>query len=57
MDKKCPLCAISGVHTSVVPPDAGMEERGDSYLRQEGHSSKMMALLSDIQEDLWQTKR
>jgi hypothetical protein len=57
MDKKCPLCAISGVHTSVAGPNADVEERSDSYLRKEGHSSKMIALISDIQVDLWQTKR
>jgi len=54
---KCPLCAVSGVHTSVTRPDAPSLEGRDSYLRQEGHSSKMVALISDIREDLWQTKR
>lgn len=54
---KCPLCAVSGVHTSVTRPDALSLERSDSYLRQEGHSSKMVALISDVREDLWQTKR
>ena len=54
---KCPLCAVSGVHTSVARPDALSQERSDSYQQQEGHSSKMMALISDIREDLWQTKR
>jgi SWI/SNF-related matrix-associated actin-dependent regulator of chromatin subfamily A3 len=54
---KCPLCAVGGVYTSVARGDALSQERSDSYLRQEGHSSKMTALISDIREDLWQTKR
>lgn len=54
---KCPLCAVSGVHTSVTLPEALLQKRNDSYLRQEGYSSKMMALISDIQVDLWQSKR
>lgn len=54
---ECPLCAVSGVHTSVTRPEALGRDQNDSYLRQEGHSTKMVALISDIQEDLWQTKR
>lgn len=53
----CPLCAISGVRPSKGPAKAPSEEQSDTFLQQEGHSSKMAALISDIQEDLWQTKR
>ena len=54
---KCPLCAVTGIHTSVAWPDGLSQNRNDSYLQQEGHSSKIIALISDIREDLWQTKR
>ncbi|PMD49328.1 uncharacterized protein K444DRAFT_622885 [Hyaloscypha bicolor E] len=56
LDKNCPLCTISGVRTSVVRPYAEIQEQNDSYLRREGYSSKMMALISDVKEDLDQTK-
>lgn len=49
---KCPLCAISG-----VPLGVGPEDHNDSYLRMEGHSSKMTALIEDVKQDLWKTKR
>ncbi|KAK2808657.1 hypothetical protein FQN50_004521 [Emmonsiellopsis sp. PD_5] len=29
----------------------------DEYFRSEGHSSKIAALVADVQQDLWQTKR
>ena len=54
---KCPLCAISGVPITATQPGDATEDREDSYLRLEGHSSKMSALISDIREDLWKTKR
>jgi SWI/SNF-related matrix-associated actin-dependent regulator of chromatin subfamily A3 len=48
---KCPLCVVSGA------PGTSNEDRNNSYLREEGYSSKMSALVSDIREDLWKTKR
>jgi SWI/SNF-related matrix-associated actin-dependent regulator of chromatin subfamily A3 len=57
IDTKCPLCTVSGVNTSLVRPHPDMDEQSDSYLRQEGHSSKMVALISDIKQALGQTKR
>jgi SWI/SNF-related matrix-associated actin-dependent regulator of chromatin subfamily A3 len=57
LDKNCPLCTISGVRTSIARPHAEIQEQNDSYLRREGYSSKMMALISDVKEDLDQTKR
>lgn len=54
---KCPLCAISGVPITVARPASAAEDEKDSYLRLEGQSSKMSALISDIREDLWNTKR
>ncbi|KAE9374274.1 hypothetical protein N431DRAFT_213326 [Stipitochalara longipes BDJ] len=53
---KCPLCTMSGVHTSVVVPHNAVEPSNESYLRTEGQSSKMTALLKDIKEDLDTTK-
>jgi len=55
--KKCPICAATGVDTSETRPHAKIEERKDAYLRQQGHSSKILALISDIRENLGQTKR
>jgi len=57
IDKNCPLCTVTGVHSSEAGPHAKIEERRDAYLRQQGHSSKIMALISDIRENLGQTKR
>jgi SWI/SNF-related matrix-associated actin-dependent regulator of chromatin subfamily A3 len=50
---KCPLCAISAVPISTTRLGA----ENDSYLRLDGHSSKMNAVISDIRQDLWKTKR
>jgi SWI/SNF-related matrix-associated actin-dependent regulator of chromatin subfamily A3 len=52
---KCPLCAISGVPL----PGSGLnnEEHNDSYLKAEGKSAKMIALIADIKQDLEITKR
>jgi len=50
----CPLCAISGVPLGISP---GVEGQNDSYLRMEGESSKMDALIQDVKQDLWRTKR
>jgi SWI/SNF-related matrix-associated actin-dependent regulator of chromatin subfamily A3 len=54
---RCPLCSLSGVPFTTTRSGTVAEERHDSYLRAEGHSSKMSALVSDIKQDLWTTKR
>jgi SNF2 family DNA or RNA helicase len=53
----CPLCIISGVPITAAGPRPWASDRPDSYLRQEGHSSKMNALIKDIRKDLWGKKR
>jgi len=53
----CPLCVISGVPITSAGPRPWASDRSESYLRQEGHSSKMTALITDIRQDLWATKR
>jgi SWI/SNF-related matrix-associated actin-dependent regulator of chromatin subfamily A3 len=58
--RKCPLCTISGVPafaTGGIRPGGATDDQHDSYLRPEGHSSKMSSLICDIREDLWKTKR
>jgi len=57
MEKKCPLCVASGVYSSIDQSEGANEERGDSYLRHHGYSSKIIALVSDIKENIGQTKR
>lgn len=52
--KHCPLCVETGVTLTTKGPHDGDES---SYLRQDGHSSKMVALMEDVKEDLWNTKR
>ena len=54
---KCPLCTVSGVHTSTVLPHNGVEATNESYLRTEGYSSKIAELLKDVNQDLDTTKR
>jgi len=54
---RCPLCAITGVHLNSDGTSPAKENQKDLYLRSVGHSSKMDALVSDIKEDLWTTKR
>jgi SWI/SNF-related matrix-associated actin-dependent regulator of chromatin subfamily A3 len=53
----CPLCTLSGVQVPGSRPGALGADNDDAYLRPEGHSSKMEALVSDIKKDLWQSKR
>lgn len=50
---RCPLCTLSGVSS----PSTIHHSKGDTYLLSEGRSSKMEALINDIREDLWKTKR
>jgi SWI/SNF-related matrix-associated actin-dependent regulator of chromatin subfamily A3 len=56
---RCPVCYPPG-----VPQVAGAERRymgqegkQENYLNPQGYSSKMAALISDVQQDLEQTKR
>ncbi len=56
----CPLCDAAGiakVATEVSGSSAAQEGRHDNYFRSEGYSSKMAALISDVQRDLLRTKR
>jgi len=58
--RKCPLCAISGAlinASEVVQQGGAIDGQDDSYLRANGTSSKINALISDMKEDLWKTKR
>lgn len=52
---RCPLCLLAS-----VPSDGhrkvGNENEAD-YFQREGHSSKMAALITDVQEGLWGNKR
>lgn len=57
---KCPLCYPTGSRSMQKEIDADrafLGQRDDSYLRLQGHSSKMAAIMADVQEDLWDTKR
>lgn len=51
---QCPLCSISGVR--ITGSRAGPLP-DDAYLKAEGHSSKMEALMAHIKDDLWNSKR
>ncbi|KAL5330617.1 hypothetical protein ACEPPN_000136 [Leptodophora sp. 'Broadleaf-Isolate-01'] len=53
----CPLCAITGVFKMPKGSRSGLGDTDDSYLRQDGFSIKMVALMKDIKQDLWITKR
>lgn len=53
----CPLCALSGAHVPGSRQGTRTGDNDDGYLRPEGHSSKIEALVSDIKEDLWKSKR
>ena len=56
---RCPLCSSNEFARNAKEFDSaytGRETR-DDYFRPQGHSSKMEALIADVQEDLWKTKR
>ena len=59
-DQRCPLCFPIGAPLATTEVEyrysKGEGEHGD-YFRPQGHSSKMTALISDVREDLWRTKR
>lgn len=57
---KCPLChpnilSLKGISFNTTV--CSQEEQRDDYFRAEGFSSKMNALVTDIMENLWETKR
>jgi len=57
---RCPLCFPDSVPAAMA--DGGFEDSGrdgehDNYFCSQGHSSKMAALISDIRENLRETKR
>ncbi|KAH9209007.1 SNF2 family N-terminal domain-containing protein [Leptodontidium sp. 2 PMI_412] len=52
----CPLCAMTGVFKMPKGSRSGLGDTDDSYLRQDGFSIKMVALMKDIKQDLWITK-
>jgi SWI/SNF-related matrix-associated actin-dependent regulator of chromatin subfamily A3 len=57
---KCPLCYAPGRGSTKRAIDADRTsagERNDSYFRPYGYSSKMAAIMTDVQKDLWKTKR
>jgi SWI/SNF-related matrix-associated actin-dependent regulator of chromatin subfamily A3 len=57
---RCPLCNPVDVTQTVANFDYGTTqqvEEQDDYFRPHGYSSKVTALVADVQEDLWQTKR
>jgi SWI/SNF-related matrix-associated actin-dependent regulator of chromatin subfamily A3 len=56
---KCPLCYPTGPGSTEKAIDtdrASAGERHDNYFRPHGYSSKMVAIMEDVQEDLWKTK-
>lgn len=56
---KCPLCYPIGPGSTKKAIDtdrASAGERHDNYFRPLGYSSKMAAIMEDVQEDLWTTK-
>jgi SWI/SNF-related matrix-associated actin-dependent regulator of chromatin subfamily A3 len=55
-----PLCHRTNflrTSTKIDHSFAGQEECQDGYFRPQGHSSKMAALMSDVQQDIRETKR
>jgi SWI/SNF-related matrix-associated actin-dependent regulator of chromatin subfamily A3 len=56
---RCPLCYPPGVlrATGIEGTYMGQEGKQENYLNPQGYSSKMAALISDVQQDLERTKR
>jgi hypothetical protein len=57
---RCPLCSrVDVTQTGANSYYAATQqvEDQDEYFRPQGYSSKVAALVADVQEDLWQTKR
>jgi SWI/SNF-related matrix-associated actin-dependent regulator of chromatin subfamily A3 len=57
---RCPLCNLGDTTQIEANFDYAISRRGeerDDYFRPHGYSSKMAALVADVQQDLWQTKR
>lgn len=57
--RHCPLCVRTGTAKRLDLPskDTSEEEDDDLYFQPQGYSSKMQALMKDVQHDLWSTKR
>lgn len=53
----CPLCAMSSLPNNGCGINGNMDTRAENYLRDTGISSKITALVQDIQEGLWENKR
>lgn len=56
---KCPLCTFGDRLAASEAEHIASDEANqrDDYFRSYGHSSKMVALVADIQEGLWSNKR
>ncbi|ORY16159.1 SNF2 family N-terminal domain-domain-containing protein [Clohesyomyces aquaticus] len=57
----CPLCASLWGPSGIVPPHTQTSRQStvsdnENYFRPTGYSSKMMALMDDVQENVWNTK-
>ncbi|ERF69852.1 hypothetical protein EPUS_05394 [Endocarpon pusillum Z07020] len=60
LPSQCPLCdtaSVAGIEFQAGGSFAAQEGRQDNYFRFGGHSSKMAALIFDVQQDLLRTKR
>lgn len=56
---RCPLCppSLSRMRDAADDGSAKQTDQHDDYFLHQGHSSKMEALISDVQQDLWKRKR
>jgi hypothetical protein len=57
---QCPICLPNRIHAAAgdgLGHRSGREGRRDDYFRPQGHSSKMAALIDDVQEGLYDGKR
>jgi hypothetical protein len=54
---ECPLCSISGVRVTGSRSGHPTEYHDNAYLQTEGHSSKIQALVTNIKDGLWESKR
>jgi hypothetical protein len=57
---RCPLCSrvdITQTGTNFNYAATQQVEDQDEYFRPQGYSSKVAALVADVKEDLWHTKR
>ena len=55
---RCPLCfPIGGPLPATKVEYSSREGRNDNYFCPQGHSSKIAALIKDVLENLWESKR